>query len=138
MVKTVPEPYSHTNRELELMLAGKKPIAVFSDAYPNRIGSALYNGQPFEEYVAKGIINRTLKIRRVEKPNPAKNLFAVMRDYYTLPGEEWRIEEFEKLWDGKAWTLKKERREGELLGYTDEENDHHIASLRATNRYPEG
>ncbi len=124
------------------MLAGKKPMAVFSDAYPNRIGSALYNDQPFEEYVAKGVINRTLKIRRAENPNPAKNLFALMRDYFTLPGEEWRIEEYEKLldgvWEGNSWTLKHERREGELLGYTDEENERYLELLRATRNFPEG
>lgn len=137
MVRVVPEPHSHTNRELELMLSGKKPMAVFSDAYPNRIGSALYSNQPFEKFVAKGVINRTLKIRRVENPIPAKNLFAIMWDYYTLPGEEWRIEEYEKLWDGTRWTLTKERRQGELLGYTAEENELHLEFLRTTENFPE-
>lgn len=119
------------------MLEGVKPMAVFSDAYPNRIGPALYSDQPFEKYVEKGLINRTLKVRRVEKPNPDKNLYAVMYDYYTLPGEEWRIEEYEKLWDGPSWTLQKERRQGELLGYSQEENDEHIARLRAAGGFPE-
>lgn len=120
------------------MLQGKKPMAVFSDVYPNRIGSALYSDQPFDEFVAKGVINRTLKVRRVKNPNPAKGVYALMRDYYTLPGEEWRIEEYEKLWDDSPWTLKKERRQGELLGYTDDENDRHIASMREANSFPEG
>lgn len=113
-------------------------MAVFCDVYPNRIGSALYSDQPFEKYIEKGIINRTLKVRRVKKPDPDKNVYAIMRDYYTLPGEEWRIDEYEKLLDSEtSWTLQHERREGELLGYTDEENDRHIAKLRASNRYPE-
>lgn len=119
------------------MLQGKKPMAVFSEVYSNRIGSALYADQPFEEYVAKGVINRTLKVRRVENPNPAKGVFALMNDYYTLPGEEWRIEEYENLLDDSPWTLKKERRQGELLGYSDDENNQHIESMRETNSFPE-
>jgi hypothetical protein len=114
------------------MLSGEKPLAVFSDVYPNRIGGALYANQPFEKYVAKGLINRTLKVRKVEKPNHKKGVYSIFRDYYTHPGEEWRIVEYEKLWDGEPWAMQKERREGELLGYTDEENDEHIARLRST------
>ena len=110
-------------------------MAVFSEVYPNRIGPALYADQPFEEYVAKGVINRTLKIRRVDNPNPQKGVYALMRDYYTLPGEEWRIAEYEKLWEGPDWTLEKERREGELLGYSDEENTLHIERLRKQGRF---
>lgn len=137
MVSKTSDPSVHTNRELELMLQGKKPMAVFSGVYPNRIGAALYADQPFEEYVAKGVINRTLKVRRVENPNTAIEVYALMRDYYTLPGEEWRIEEYEKLWDEPKWTFKKERREGELLGYSDDENDRHIERLRKSRNYPE-
>ncbi|MBT8471673.1 MAG: hypothetical protein HKN14_12765 [Marinicaulis sp.] len=40
--------------ELEVMLAGKKPIAVIQDVYPNKIGDDLYNNQLFERYVADG------------------------------------------------------------------------------------
>jgi len=47
-------------------------------------------------------------------------------------GEEWRFDEYIALVESvsEGWNDTKERREGELLGYTDSQNDIHLARRR--------
>lgn len=52
--------------------------------------------------------------------------------YYALPDEEWRIDAMIELMSGTGWTLADERREGELLGYTDLQNDFWIENYGHT------
>jgi len=48
-------PYEiHTNRELGLMLAGKKPLAVFSDSYPSNPDFKVIPEEQFEPFVTAG------------------------------------------------------------------------------------
>ncbi|MEQ8286075.1 hypothetical protein [Thalassospira sp.] len=103
----------HNDRELELMLAGTKPMALFSDAVHV---SDYFPDADFAPYVETG------KIIRVEEIIPDEP-YAMRYLFFALPGEEWRIEEAltmsRNLW---ARTVKDHdadsARMGELLGYS--------------------
>jgi hypothetical protein len=43
--------------------------------------------------------------------------------YFTLPGEEWRVAAYRQLLAAPGWDDERERRQGELLGYEDWQND---------------
>jgi len=118
---------SHTNRELTLMLAGSKPLAAFlldGDLTEDQA----FSGQPFQAHVEAG------RILRFET-EVQQNGLSMRRILFTLPGEEWRVEAYCRLMDSmsEGWSDAKERQEGILLGYTDAENDAHIARLRTAN-----
>ena len=124
----------HTNRELALMLAGKKPLAVFAhekvDGFEK--DDALAN-QDFAPHVAAGTFSEHVRTRTISLPSGV----TVDIDYwfYTLKGEEWRVEAYWLLIDllhHRGWCPQFEWLEGKLLGYTDQENIHHL--LRT---YPE-
>jgi hypothetical protein len=122
-------PYQvHTNRELRLMLAGKKPLAVFADGqgcFPDNLVRYLRH---FDRHVQSGRLVRRDHIT----PPSGDRTFAVHTILFSLPGEEWRIDEMIKLRLGSdTWSAAHERREGELLGYEDWMND--IWAARHTN-----
>lgn len=115
---------SHTNRELSLMLAGAKPFAAFLMDGDLTEEEAL-SGQPFQQHVDSGRILRfdvSFSIGGV----------AMRRIMFALPGQEWRFAAYSALMDSlpHGWSEAQERQEGSLLGYTDAENDAHIALLR--------
>ena len=120
---------SHTNRELDLMLAGVKPFAAFL-LDGGLTEDETLSGQPFAGHVAAG---RIVRMERATKEmgmdgQPMRRLL------FALPGEEWRFELYIALMDlltREGWSYEKERQEGTLLGYTDAENDVHIARLMA-------
>lgn len=124
----------HTNRELELMLAGKKPLAVF--AHERVDGFEKWDAladQDFDTHVAKGVFSENMRTFSCR----TRDGFGFNIDYYfyTLPGEEWRVEAFcllLKMRERRQWCAQLERLEGELLGYTDEQNDYHLS-----REYPE-
>ena len=113
----------HTNRELGLMLRGEKPLARFSRQLRPTVPVLERYLRLFDRHVEEGTF-----IKHITGSDPARR---VERVYYALPGQEWRIAEMDALLDGKTpWTLACERREGELLGYTDSQNDFWIAYCR--------
>lgn len=73
----------HNDRELELMLAGTKPMAMFSDAVHV---SDYFPEADFAPHVEAG------RIVRVEEiiPRPPYDMRYL---FFALPGEEWRVEE---------------------------------------------
>ncbi|WP_336081727.1 hypothetical protein [Thalassospira sp. CH_XMU1448-2] len=73
----------HEGRELELMLADSKPMAMFSDALNV---SDYFPDADFAPHVAAGTIIRVEEII----PRPP---FEMRYLFFALPGEEWRIEE---------------------------------------------
>lgn len=122
---------SHANRELELMLAGEKPFAAFHLDGGLTEDEAL-GGQPFGDHVDAG---RLVRFEWVTGDlgmdgQPMRRLL------FALPGEEWRFEPYVTLMDSlkEGWSHDKERQQGVLLGYTDAENDAHIARLIAKKR----
>ncbi len=124
-------PYElHKGRELRLMLAGKKPMAVFTQDKGMSLTSVL-DGQHFTRYVRTGqLVHRSCK----HVPAPGYSYTAV---YYALPQEAWRIPAHELLLDELhkgRWSPALERLQGALLGYTDAENDIHLQRQAAGGR----
>ncbi|MBR9901947.1 MAG: hemin receptor [Rhodospirillales bacterium] len=121
----------HNDRELELMLAGTKPMAMFSDAVHV---SDYFPEADFAPHVETG------RIVRVEEiiPRPPHHMRYLL---YALPGEEWRIEEaLVMVRNLCAGTVKDHdadsARMGALLGYSDEEIEAfmlHTIGMRAAS-----
>ena len=116
-------PYEvHTRRELTLMLAGSKPLAAFMGPHPPAECADPIPEAYFAPHVAAG---RFIRREQVEPDGKYRRVL------YALPGHEWRIDAYLDLWverSGKGWSNELERREGTLLGYTDEQNDQYIAA----------
>jgi hypothetical protein len=135
MTSDEPYPYLiHTNRELELMLAGKKPLAVFAhERVEGFKKSDALAGQDFERYVATGTISE--HVRSFERQLPDGSPVSIDYYFYALPGEEWRVQAYCLLLDmlhKTGWCSHLEWVEGTLLGYTEEQNQYHLS-----RRYPE-
>ncbi len=108
---------SHTGRELDLMLEGKKPFAAFADilplAHPDIIPEHI-----FEPHVISGKFLKRSHFEERVTPQGKSILFC--RVMYALPGEEWRFEAFLSLWrlcDLHGWNYGFEKMEGYLYGY---------------------
>ena len=113
----------HTNRELGLMLAKKKPLAHFADAegqFPESVQRYL---RLFDRHVKNGELIRQDTL----VPPDEHRAYNLHRILFALPGEEWRMDEMVKLMESPTWGPEQERREGELLGYEDWMNDHFLA-----------
>lgn len=127
----------HTNFELPLMLDGRKPLAVFWDAYPPDLLGKLT--APFAPYVASGQIVSCI----VEKPEPEPKRGPTGEFYhgttiafFAMPGEAWRIDAYQRLREEAAlsvWNDDFERREGRLYGYTESQIDWWIANKHKSN-----
>jgi hypothetical protein len=108
----------HTNRELGLMLKGIKPLAMFADGEDYFPEAVLRYLRMFDRHVESGRFTRRDVI--VANSNGVK----IRHIYFALRGEEWRIQAMIDLKSRPGrWTRAKEREEGELLGYTPEQND---------------
>ena len=127
----------HTNRELALMLAGKKPLAVFAhekvDGFEK--ADALAN-QDFAPHVADGTLSEQVRTKKISLPSGV----AVDIDYwfYTLKGEEWRVDAYWLLIEflqNRGWCPQFEWLEGKLLGYTDQQNDYHLLRKYPADRW---
>ena len=117
----------HTNRELGLMLAKKKPLAHFADrkgSFPKLVQRYL---RLFDRHVRGGnIVRQDVLVA----PDDCRS-YTLHRILFSLPGEEWRMDAMVQLMESPVWGPEQERREGELLGYDDWMNDHFLAL-----RYP--
>ncbi|MCI5048593.1 MAG: hypothetical protein MRY59_13915 [Aquisalinus sp.] len=110
----------HTNRELGLMLRGIKPLARFSEGegcFPDVVLRYL---RLFDRYVASGTFVRRDEFVKIDHMKVVRLHYI----YFALPGEEWRIQAMiDLLAQPGKWSLECERKEGELFGYTQEQND---------------
>lgn len=117
----------HEGRELELMLSGTKPAAMFYDVFPSR---EFIPAEKFLPYVKKGHILAKEVTFNIEKFNCITTYM-----FYALPSESWRIDQLEKLQrsfiDGTCTDSNATNREiGKLLGYSDEAIDFYLIILR--------
>jgi hypothetical protein len=80
----------HQGRELELMLAGKKNLAIFGDALVDgvEISEEIIPEKAFAPYVKNGTIKRFSEIV-IPKKEPVVPILYVL---FTLPGQEWRVQ----------------------------------------------
>lgn len=118
----------HTGRELELMLAGKKPLAVFYAEISELPDEAFIPEDSFAPYVQGGLFVRSEIVEVegfVEKLGRRAEIKYV---FFARASEAWRIEAMlivRKSFKNAKWRWNEalERIEGTLLGYTEEEND---------------
>lgn len=110
------------------MLAGVKPLAAF----------LLDGGLAEEEALGRQAFATHVAAGRIVRFERATNEIGIdgrpmRRLLFALPGEEWRFDRYIALLDSMrdGWDYEKERQEGELLGYSDAENDAHIERLMA-------
>jgi len=122
----------HTNRELEFMLDGRKPLAHFSDfIFDDHDPCEPREG--FERQVESGAF---VKHEAQELGEPFRSngrlVKGIMHRFYALEDEAWRIPAYlllKKVQDKHPWNDALESLEGSLLGYTDEQNDEWLAKL---------
>jgi len=113
----------HTNRELGLMLAGKKPLAYFvdgKDRFPQVVCRYL---RLFDSHVEAG------RIVRCDHFSDAA-WGTCHHIFYALPREEWRIQAMlDLVLSDDPWSFEQERRQGELLGYAHWMNDYWLEQI---------
>jgi hypothetical protein len=100
--------------ELQQMLNGKKPMAVFYRGVQERFDET--GGQPFGKYVASGKMNRTVFYEwRTNNIGSYRVIYIV----YTILGEEWRADMYRALRRvlRTTWNEDLEHIEAKLLGY---------------------
>jgi len=128
----------HQGKELELMLAGKKHLAVFYDALlPNQpIPEEIIPEESFAPYIKNGTIKRfTQTLVSPKSPIPAYYVC------YTLAGHEWRAEAFfwmqQECYAGRRpFDDAYEYFIGRLLDYTDADIEEFIRHLRQQRKIP--
>lgn len=106
----------HEGRELDLMLRGEKPLAMFCDIVPPGYD---WPDAAFAPHVAAGrIIMKDLLTPTPDGRHTVRHL------YYALPDEAWRIDAIHALvatggqdGNGNADRTETEARIGRLLGY---------------------
>ena len=79
----------HEGRELDLMLSGEKPLAMFCDVVPSPYE---WPDAAFEPYVTSGRL-----FKREVMTNTSDGKYQVRHLYYALPHEVWRIEKAHNL-----------------------------------------
>ncbi len=100
-----------SGRELELLLSGKKPLAVFYRATHEKFDEK--SGQDFTSFVRGGLLSESRFFVR----NRGQS-FTIMYVLYCRRGEEWRSELYKKIKKigQEVWNEDLERFEGWLLG----------------------
>lgn len=119
----------HTNRELVLMLEGKKPLSVFSGAHPPDTAVEEIPERLFDPYVATGRFKKKEYFEKLKQDSA----ISIRRVLYALSSESWRIEAYIlllKTAQKSGWSEGFERMEGSLLGYTDIQNDAYLEFLK--------
>ncbi|MEN9865903.1 MAG: hypothetical protein RL748_1493 [Pseudomonadota bacterium] len=120
-------PYEiHTGRELKMMLSGKKPLAVFSEYWPNSTGYEFIPERHFAQYVADGTFSQYECIDTDTKMRRARYVL------FAVKGEEWRFNAYimmRGISKKVGWNEGFERMEGELLGYEEWQNDAFIEMI---------
>jgi len=116
---------NHEGMELELMLAGEKPLAMFYCSTSKGVSYEQIPEQRFDAYVESG---RFVKEEMTFDVAPEVSVRYVL---YALKGEEWRISALklvlrEMKRTGKAGQEGIDRITGALLGYSEEEIDEYI------------
>ena len=119
---------NHTNRELELMLAGKKPLAMFYDEVSVLPHEEIIPEGRFSPYVSSGLFVRGEETYIGEYRSSLARKEQIKYVFFALAGEAWRISALSLLlrvcYRMNSWQSEEmERMESFLLGYTDDEVD---------------
>jgi len=123
----------HEGRELELMIAGKKPLAMFYERAGRNSDVALIPEADFDPYVKAGrFCKDEFEIEGAVDPRtdrPVKTRYVL----YALKEEQWRIPAMIMVKQTMRRTKNRpdegiDRMIGSLLGYTCEQNDEYIST----------
>lgn len=117
----------HGGFELALMIDGRKPFTRMGpDHYPPH---RHWNEDRFDHYVEQGLLHKEITLEKLDESIQARDgrVFEGLRTaYYTLKGEEWRIQAWQlvaKAASKSGWNDALEHLEGMLLGYEDWQNE---------------
>lgn len=118
---------NHTNRELELMLAGTKPLAMFAEELSCLPDEEIIPEEKFSQYVKAGRIIRSETVLPGPYSQKLGRVTNIKHVLFAVKGEEWRIRAMITLKEQQLktyqWNETCERFESALLGYTEEEID---------------
>jgi hypothetical protein len=127
---------NHEGRELELMLAGKKPLAMFYAEIGELPHEELIPEERFAPYVINGQFVRGETLNEAGYHAVLKRNVKVRYVLYALKHEAWRIPamilaiKVQRKVSGPGPNEALDRITGALLGYTDDEVDAYCASYR--------
>lgn len=127
----------HTGFELPLMIEGRKPLAVFMEAYPCEWFDR-HMGR-FDPFVTEGrFVRRVVDQQWSEpRPSPTGSMLEGLRKVYVARSDHaWRIEAYvllEQVAERCGWNDALERFQGSLLGYEDWQNDWWIKRSHANS-----
>lgn len=119
---------NHTNRELELMLAGRKPLAMFYDEISCLPHEEIIPESRFAQHVSSGKFVRGEEVFLGDYHSVLKRIEQIKYVFFALAEESWRIPALALLlrvrYQLRAFQSEEmERIESYLLGYTPEEID---------------
>jgi hypothetical protein len=130
MMNEWPHFNNHTGRELELMLAGRKPLSMFYDMADAEPDEKIIPEIAFDGYVRSGQFAKQEQIFVAAMMDPQTGKPHLIRYvFYALKGEEWRIPAIILVmtaWQKSVSNFPIEfydRLIGPLLGYTEQEVD---------------
>ena len=107
----------HEGQELQLMLSGVKPLAMFVETMPTEFDS--FPEADFDDAVSKGKLVKHIATETVHTPDEKE--IKIRRILYALPSEEWRIQALlliQNLYSSLGgWHPDLDRAIGLLLGY---------------------
>ena len=120
----------HEGRELELMLAGKKPLALFYDTIPE---CGVIPEREFAPHVHNGKLVMSERIFPSSEGSKTESTPPVRVVFYALPDEAWRMDQAISLMEEVIFQKGRpndedDARLGRLLGYTEEDIKQHLAS----------
>lgn len=129
MNKFEPYPYEfHNGRELEMMLAGEKPLAVFLQEPPLQKADAL-GSQNLAPHVESGVLHESTRTYSFRSDNGED--VEIRYWLYATVNEDWRIPAYYLLLDmlhnWGTWSSQLECLQGTLLGYSDAQNRYHLS-----------
>jgi hypothetical protein len=122
---------THAGRELELMLEGSKPLAMFYlDADEDEIED-FFPKSKFDQCINNGLLVGRECIITMDLSSTLGKIIRIRYFFYAKIGEEWRIDAMILLIHTEnRLTIYDEGLDmmmGSLLGYSDEENDRYQA-----------
>jgi hypothetical protein len=108
----------HEGRELDLMLAGTKPLSMFVEIVGDEV--ELFSEANFDALVSQGRLIKRVTVKSASAPGG--KTVQTRQVLYALPNEEWRIPAFlhvQDLYDSlvPGWRFDLDRVMGLLLGY---------------------
>ncbi|MES2195030.1 MAG: hypothetical protein V4517_11480 [Pseudomonadota bacterium] len=124
----------HEDRELELMLAGKKHLSSF--ILEEGIGREIFPEGQFDRHVAEGLFVKDVRVEQYVSADGED--IRVRSILYATAGEAWRIPAMRTIQDiyhsmGPGWRPDLERVVGSLLGY--DRNDVELFVERLAKRH---